>query len=145
MWSILLEKKKIHIHYNVLYEFYNFVTPFLSHHFYTLSLFDQCLGVEKKIFKEIMQFHYMTSTRTPTPGVMKFTILVDPSVVIITTYMVCLIYAWELRRRFLKKYSNFTLFSPKLPPLWIGGPEIYNFLFPYPTNATYQIWLRLAQ
>ena len=55
---------------------------------------------------------------------MKFTILEDPSFVIITTYLVCLIYAWELRRRFLKQYSNFTRLTPKLPPLWVGGHEI---------------------
>ena len=49
---------------------------------------------------------------------------------------------------FFKKYINFTLFTPKLPPLWVeGGHEIYNFLSPYPTDATYmyKIWLRLAQ
>ena len=76
---------------------------------------------------------------------MKFTILVDPSLVIITTHLVCLNHAPELRRRFFKKYINFTLFTPKLPPLGVGGHEIYNFLSPYPTDATYQIWLRLAQ
>ena len=27
----------------------NVGTPFLGHHYYTLSLFDLCLGVEKKI------------------------------------------------------------------------------------------------
>ena len=64
MWSILIEKKKIHIHYNDLYEIYNFGTPFLGHHYYTLSLFDLCLGVEKKIVKETMQFHYMTYMAT---------------------------------------------------------------------------------
>ena len=58
MWSILIEKKKIHIHYNDLYEIYNLDKSFLSHHYYTLSLFDLCLGVEKKIVKEIMQFHH---------------------------------------------------------------------------------------
>ena len=104
----------------------------------------------RKILKKRMQFHYMTlwprpCTRTPAPEVMKFTILVDLSFVIISTYLVCLIYAWEQRRRFLKKYSNFTLFTPKLPPLLMGGHEIYNFQSPYPTDATYQIWLRLAQ
>ena len=67
---------------------------------------------------------------------MKFTILVNPFLVIITTFLGCLIYVLQLRRRFLKKYSNFT---PKLPPLWIGGHEIFNFLSPYPTDATYQI------
>ena len=33
--------------------------------------------------------------KNPAPGVMKFTILVDPSLIIITTYLVCLIYAWK--------------------------------------------------
>ena len=33
------------------HEIYNFVGPFLGHHYYTLSLSDLCLGVEKKIFK----------------------------------------------------------------------------------------------
>ena len=46
------------------YEIYNFGTPFLGHHYYTLSLFDLRLGVEKKIVKEIMQFHYMTYMTT---------------------------------------------------------------------------------
>ena len=91
------------------HKIYNFVRPFLGHHYYILGLSDLCLGVEKKLLKEIMHFYYMTymatppPTRTPAPGVMKFTFLVDPSLVIITTYLVCLIYAWELRRRFLKK------------------------------------------
>ena len=44
------------------------------------------------------------------------------------------------RRRFLKKYINFTLFTPKLPPLWVGGHEIYNFWSTSPNDATYQIW-----
>ena len=45
-----------------------------------------------------------------------------------------------------KIFFNFTHFTPKLPPLGVGeGHEIYNFLSPYPTDATYQIWSRLAQ
>ena len=43
---------------------------------------------------------------------MKFTILVDPSLV----YDLCL----RVRRRFFKKYINFTLYSPKIPPLGVG-------------------------
>ena len=47
-----------------------------------------------------MHFPYMIYLTTPyhknpCPGVMKFTILLDPFLVIITTYLVCLIYAWE--------------------------------------------------
>ena len=82
------------------HESYNFGRPFLGHHHYIHSFSDLCLKVKKKILREIMHFHYMTymarpSTRTPAPGVMKFTILVARSVVIITRYLVCLIYAWE--------------------------------------------------
>ena len=47
------------------------------------------MGVEKKIFKEMVHFNYMiymatTKHKNPCPGVMKFSILVDPSLVIIT-------------------------------------------------------------
>ena len=78
----------------------------------------------------------MPCTRTPAPGVMKFTNFIDPFLVIITTYLVFLIYVWE-KRRFLKKCSNFTLFTPKLLPLWVGVHGFYNFFSPYPTDATY--------
>ena len=44
---------------------YNFGRPFLGHHYYILSLSNLCLGVEKKIFKEKMHFHYMTYMATP--------------------------------------------------------------------------------
>ena len=33
------------------HEIYNFSRPYISHHYYILSLCDLCLGVEKKIFK----------------------------------------------------------------------------------------------
>ena len=132
------------------HERYNFGRPFLVHHYYIHSLSDLCLGVEKKIFKEIIHFHHVTfmttsQPRIPAPEVMKFTILVDPPLVSITTYLVCLIFAWEQKRRLYKKYINFTLFTPELPPLVGGGHEIYNFLSPYPTDTTYQIWLLLAR
>ena len=37
----------------------------LQFHYYILGLFDLCMGVEKKIFKELMHFHYMTYMATP--------------------------------------------------------------------------------
>ena len=43
-----------------VHEIYNSGRPFLGHHYYVLSLLDICLGVVKKILKEIMHFHYMT-------------------------------------------------------------------------------------
>ena len=39
--------------------------PYLGYHFYILGLFYICLGEDKKIFKEIMHFHYMAYLTTP--------------------------------------------------------------------------------
>ena len=36
-------------------------------------------------------------------------------------------------------------FTPKWRPLGPRGHEIYNIFFPYTTDETYQIWLRLVQ
>ena len=47
------------------HEIYDFRRPFLCHHNYILTLSVLCLGVEKKIFKEIMHFHFMTYSHTP--------------------------------------------------------------------------------
>ena len=47
------------------HECYNFGRPFLGHHYYILSFSDLCLGEKKKIFKEIMLFHYMTYMAMP--------------------------------------------------------------------------------
>ena len=71
---------------------YNFCRLFPDHHYYTLSLSDLCLSEEKKILKEIMHFHYITHMATllhknPCPGVMKYSIFVDPSLDIITIYV----------------------------------------------------------
>ena len=41
-----------------------FGKPFLVHHYFIVSLSNLCLGEEKKIFKEIMHFHYMTCGHT---------------------------------------------------------------------------------
>ena len=84
------------------HEIYNFGRPFLGYYYYILSLPDLCLEVEKKIFKEVIYSHWLIwpcpSLRTPAQGVMKVMILVDPSLVIYTIYIVCLIYDWGLRR-----------------------------------------------
>ena len=47
------------------HEMYNFGRVFLVHHYYILGLFHLCLGVEKKIFKEIAHFHYKTYMALP--------------------------------------------------------------------------------
>ena len=56
-------------------------------------------------------------------GVIKFTTLVDLSIVIFTMHLVCL---------------NHT---PILPPLGVVAMKFtISFFFPYPQDATYQIW-----
>ena len=55
-----------------VHEIYNFGRPFLGHHYryYILSLSDLCLGVEKKIFKELHQFYtFYTQITSPWSGV----------------------------------------------------------------------------
>ena len=42
------------------------------------------------------------------------------SLVIITIHLLCLKHAPEYRRRIFKKYINFTLFTPRLPPLKVA-------------------------
>ena len=88
-----------------------------------------CILIEQKI----VHIHYNGLYRhalTSVPGVMKVTILVDPSLVIIIKYLVCLIYAWEYRRRFLRNnaFSLYDLYGHALyqnPSL--GGHESYIF------------------
>ena len=67
----------------------------------------------------------MATPKHPTPGVMKFTILVDPSSVIITMHLVCLNHVPEYKR-FQKKWCNFTTWHiwPRKEPLPRG---VMNF------------------
>ena len=55
----------------------------------------------------------------------------------------------HLRREedFLKNTSILHFLPQNYPPPnpWGGGHYIYNFLYPNPTDATYKIWLRMAQ
>ena len=73
------------------HEIYNFGRPFLGLHCYIFSLSDLCS--RDRDFKGNNAFSLYdsmtpcSSTRTPAPGVMKFTILVDPSIVIITIHV----------------------------------------------------------
>ena len=47
------------------HEIYNFGRPVLGYRYYILGLSDLCLGVEKKIFKDLMHFQYRTLKATP--------------------------------------------------------------------------------
>ena len=67
--------------------------------------------------------------KNPCPRVMKFTISVDPSLVIITIYFVCLIYAWkDVKKKILKGIMHFhTLAQEPLP----RGRDNYSFGRPF--------------
>ena len=66
-----------------------------------------------------------------------------PFLVIIIIHLVCMNYAPGLRWRFSKNYINFTLFTQITSPL--DKRMQFSFLYPYPTDAKYQMWSRLAQ
>ena len=47
-------------------EIYNFGhQPFFDHYKHIVSLSDPWIGIEKKMFKELMHFHYMTKMTMP--------------------------------------------------------------------------------
>ena len=50
-----------------------------------------------------------------------------------------------VEKKIFKEIQQFNTFYQELPPLWVEGHEIYNFLSSYLTDGTFQIWLRLAQ
>ena len=70
-----------------LHYIYNFCRPLVGHqyHIHVLHLSDPCPSVDKKRRRNILLTIWpCPSSRTTAPGVMIFTILVDPSMVIIT-------------------------------------------------------------
>ena len=57
-------------------------------------------GSREEDFKEVMHFHFKTYIATQlhknlSPGIMKFTILIDSSLLIITIHLVCMVHASE--------------------------------------------------
>ena len=65
--------------------------------------------------------------------------------VIITIYTVCLIYAWEWRRRFLNFVNVFSLFPNYLPLEKDGALHLNKLESPSPKDALCQVWLKFAQ
>ena len=104
------------------HEIYYFVKPFFGPHYYALSLSHLCRRFSKKcIFTKSLIW-----SQTPAPGIMKFTILVDPSFVIITIHIVCLNQATEYRGSLINTsiYSFYTLITS----LWVEMS--WNLQFP---------------
>ena len=59
-------------------------------------------------------------------------------------YLVCLIQTHS-REKIFREIHEFYSFYPRIFSPRGDGHEINNFLSPYPTDATYQIYQRLAQ
>ena len=80
-----------------------------------------------------MHFHYRTymatpSTKTRAPEVMKFTIVVDPSLVIITTLHIFIFSDFQRKLHF--QYMTY-MATPQHKDPCPGGHEIYNFGGPF--------------
>ena len=76
---------------------------------------------------------------------MKFTILLDTSLVIISINVVFSLYEPSPgEEKIFKEIHQFYTFYPKITSPLGGGHEIYNFMSPYHTDATYLVWLRLV-
>ena len=123
------------------HESYNFGRSFHGHQYFILNLSDLCMGVEKKIFEEIMHFHYMTYMATPQhknpcPEGHEFYNLGRPfpghHYYILS--LVCLKYASEQKSRFLRNTSILQFLPKNYLPFGTGGGggvgchDIYNFL-----------------
>ena len=77
---------------------------------------------------------------------MKFTVLIDPALVIITLYLVCVNHDRSREECFWKKYINFSILPPNYFPIMQGVHKIYNSLFLYPIYANPKpIFFRLTK
>ena len=86
----LAQEPLSHVSWNLQF----FVEPSLVFITTYSGLSDLCLGVQKKIFKETLWLYGHAPAQEPCPRGHGIYDLVDPSLVI-TTYLVCLIFAWE--------------------------------------------------
>ena len=91
-----------------------------------ITLYLVCLNYawkqRRRFFKEIMQFHCTTCMATlqhmnPCSRGHEISIQVNPSLVITAMHLVSVNYAWEQKRRFVKKYFNFSFFTPNYLPV----------------------------
>ena len=119
------------------HEIYYFVKPFFGPHYYALSLSHLCRRFSKKcIFTKSLIW-----SQTPAPGIMKFTILVDPSFVIITIHIVCLNQATEYRGSLINT-SILLFLHPNYLPL---GRDVMKFTISCLLTLHIKYGLTLAQ
>ena len=123
-----------------VHEIYNFGRTFLGYHYYLLSLSDLCLGVEKKVLKEIMPFHFMTykamaQHKNPCPSghdIYSFgRTFLGHHYYIVSSSDLC----QGVEKRILKEIIHFHYMTymamPQHKTPWSGVQEIYNFGRPF--------------
>ena len=81
------------------------------------------------------------STRTLALGFMKFWKTIPWSSLLYSLSNICL----GVEKKIFKEIHQFYTFYPQISSSWGEGHQFHNLLSPYPRDATYQIWLRLAQ
>ena len=106
----------------------NLGRPFLGDHYYILSLFDLCLGVEKMIFIGQIYFHYTTYMATPQrknpcPWGHEINNFGRPFLghhyYILSMSDLCL----GVEKKIFQEIHQFLNFYPKITPLGGGGHE----------------------
>ena len=93
-----------------------------------------------QLLTDMYQIWPRPGARTPTPGITKFTILVEAFQLYITMHLVSFRHVRLSRRRFLKIGHFWAVFAP---PQGGKRPEIYYLCAPCPKDASYQIWKEL--
>ena len=97
-----------------------------------------------------MDFHYMTYKATlqhknPCPGGLEIYNFVRHCHFLGHYYYTLSSYEPSPgEEKIFKEIHQFYTFYPKITSPLGGGHEIYNFMSPYHTDATYLVWLRLV-
>ena len=130
-------------------EIYNSGRSFLSHHNHALSLSESCI-LKKIIRNNAISLYDLCGyaiPKNPCPG--GHEIYNCGRHFLGHHYYTLSLYgsAQEQIKKIFRDTHQFYTFYPKITSPWggVGGYEFYNFLSPYPTDATYQIQIRQAQ
>ena len=129
-------------------EIYNWSLPYLDYQYYILRLSDQCPEVKKKRRNNAFSMYNLY-------GHARAQTLLHRGHEIYNFVITFLDHHYNKRsfsylcpgveKKILKEKHRLYTFTPKIISPWGGDNKIHNFLSPYPTHATYLIWLRLAQ
>ena len=108
------------------HEIYNFCNTFHGHHYCQVSLSDLCLGIEKTIFNAFSLYDLYGLAPAP-ESLPWWSLIYNFGNPFLGHHYYTLSFTEpcpEIEKKiFFKKYINFTLFIPKLPPFEVEGEE----------------------